>query len=201
MDFLLNPNFAYILLVLGAVFTLLAIITPGTGFVEVIALFSLSFSGYIAYKLGFNLWALFLLILMLIPFIYSIRKPHRKPFLFLSILMLIIGSMYLYPSQGWKPAINPWLVAVVSILVGLFSWFVVQKTITALISRPSHDLDSLVGQIGEAKTDILAEGSVQVDGELWTARSEKFITQGKFVRVISREGFTLVVDEDDQEKK
>jgi membrane-bound ClpP family serine protease len=59
---------------------------------------------------------------------------------------------------------------------------------------PSHDLSALVGQIGEAKTHIHAEGSVQVDGELWSARSEKSIPNGSAVKVVAREGFVLVVE-------
>ena len=35
------------------------------------------------------------------------------------------------------------------------------------------DLSALVGQMGEAKTRVHKEGSVQVDGELWSARSQK----------------------------
>jgi membrane-bound ClpP family serine protease len=61
-------------------------------------------------------------------------------------------------------------------------------------ARPSHDLSTLVGQVGEAKTRIHAEGSVQVAGELWSARSEKSIPYGSPVKVIGREGFVLVVE-------
>ena len=59
---------------------------------------------------------------------------------------------------------------------------------------PSHDLSTLVGQVGEAKTRIHKDGSVQVDGELWSARSEKSIPNGSPVKVIAREGFVLVVE-------
>jgi membrane-bound ClpP family serine protease len=60
--------------------------------------------------------------------------------------------------------------------------------------RPTHSLDGLVGQIGEAKTRVDEEGSVQVDGELWSARSEKSIPAGSMIRVIRREGFVLIVE-------
>jgi membrane-bound serine protease (ClpP class) len=52
----------------------------------------------------------------------------------------------------------------------------------------------LIGSIGEAKTEINDEGSVQVGGELWSARSDQAIPLGARVRVIAREGFILKVE-------
>ena len=37
-----------------------------------------------------------------------------------------------------------------------------------------------------------------MDGELWSARSEKRISAGKQVRVIGRDGFTLIIESDNQ---
>jgi membrane-bound ClpP family serine protease len=60
---------------------------------------------------------------------------------------------------------------------------------------PSHDLESIVGAEGEAKSDIHHDGSVQVMGELWTARSSHPIPDGSTVRVTKRDGFILEVIE------
>ena len=201
MELLLNPNLAYVLLVLGSVLLLLAIVTPGTGILEVGALFLLALAGYAVYNLGFNLWALIVLVLSIIPFVYAMRKPKREAFLALSLLGVILGSVYLFPGAGFWPAVNPILAIVVSALTAAFLWLVVRKGIQAHGVRPSHDLGALIGQIGEAKTRVHEEGSVQVAGELWTACSEKLIPEGSRVRVVSREGFILVVEHDDQSKK
>ncbi|HBG74103.1 MAG: hypothetical protein A2X25_08095 [Chloroflexi bacterium GWB2_49_20] len=198
MEFFTDPNIAYVLLVLGSILTLLAIITPGTGALEIGALFSLALSGFAAFQLGFNLWALVVLVLMLVPFVYATRKPKRGIYLAVSIFMLIIGSIYLYPAQGFRPSVNPYLAAIVSLFTGVFVWLIVLKTMAAMHSRPNHDLGSLLGQIGETKTIVQSEGSVQMDGELWSARSEKRIPVGKQVRVVGRDGFTLIVESDDQ---
>ena len=63
-------------------------------------------------------------------------------------------------------------------------------------TRPTHDLDGLVGQIGESRTAVHEDGSVQVAGELWSARSAEQIAAGSHVRVVRREGFILVVEKD-----
>jgi membrane-bound serine protease (ClpP class) len=196
MDFALSANIAYVLLVLGSILTMLAIVTPGTGLLEIGALFAFALAGFGAFNLGFNVWALILLILMLIPFLYATRKPNREIYLGASILLMIIGSIYLYPTQGLRPAVDPILAILVSLISGLFVWLVVQKTINAMHNKPDHDLGNLLGQTGESKTAIFHDGSVQVDGELWSARSIEKIPQGKQIKVVGRDGFTLLVEID-----
>jgi len=201
MDILLNPNIAYILLVLGSVLLLMAIVTPGTHFLEGGALIMLVLAGYEIYHLGFNLWAMIVLVLSLVPFVYAIQKPKRELILAFSLLGVIIGSVYLFPSSGWLPAVNPVVAVVVSALTAGFLWLVVRKSIQAHHARPLQDLSTLIGKTGEAKTPVRESGSVQVAGELWSARSEKSIPAGSRVRVVSREGFVLVVEHTDQTRK
>ena len=196
MDLLLNPNLAYLLLVVGLLLTLLAILTPGTGMLEVGAAFCLILAGYAVYNLSFSWWALILLVLSVIPFLFAVRKKHREIFLAISIVLLIAGSVFLFQEENSRPAVNPWLASVTSILAAGFLWFVTQKTLQAIQSEPAHNLDKLIGQIGEAKTNIHQDGSVQVAGELWSACSDSRIPSGTEIRVVERVGFVLKVVKD-----
>jgi membrane-bound serine protease (ClpP class) len=200
MDFLLDPNIAYLFLLAGVLLGLMAIITPGTGMFEVGSFFCLALAGYAVYNLSFNLWALIILILSIVPFVYAIQKPKREWYLALSILGLVVGSVFLFATNGWRPAVNPMVAAVSSILYAGFLWIVIRKTLQASHARPSHDLASLIGQMGEAKTRIHTDGSVQVAGELWSARSEKRISTGSPVKVVGREGFVLIVEKSGDSK-
>ena len=197
MDFLLNPNVAYLLLLGGVLMAMLALATPGTGFFEVGALFCLALAGYGIYNLSFHWWALALILISVIPFVYSIQKPKREQYLGISIVVLVIGSIFLFPNQAGGPAVNLFVAFIASVFVAGFLWVAVGKSIQAASIRPTHDLNALVGQVGEAKTKIFEEGSVQVAGELWTARSEKPIKSGSTVRVIRREGFVLIVEKNE----
>jgi membrane-bound serine protease (ClpP class) len=194
MDFLLDPNIAYLFLLAGVLLGMMAIITPGTGIFEIATFFCLALAGYAVYQLSINVWALIVLVLSIFPFLYAIQKPKREWFLALSMLGLVIGSVFLFATDGWQPAVNPIFAAFSSILYVGFLWFVIRKTELALHAKPSHDLAALIGQTGEAKTRIHTDGSVQVAGELWSARSEKIIPNGSPVRVVGREGFVLVVE-------
>jgi membrane-bound ClpP family serine protease len=140
------------------------------------------------------------LVLSLVPFVFATRKPGRELWLALSLLGLIVGSVYLFPSKGFIPAVNPFLAAGVSLLAAGFTWLVVRKGIQAHHARPLQDLEKLIGQSGQAKTEVRESGSVQVASELWSARSMKSIPAGSRVRVVGREGFTLVVERDEATK-
>lgn len=194
MDFLLDPNLAYLILLGGVVLAFLALVTPGTGMLEVGALFCFLLAGYAVYNLPMNWWALLLLLLSVGPFIYAVQKPKRELYLGLSILLLVAGSAFLFASDGWLPAVNPLLALFSSGLVAVFLWLVVRKSIQAASVRPTHDLGALMGLMGEARTVVHQDGSVYINGELWSARSGKEIPAGSHVRVVGREGFVLVVE-------
>jgi len=195
MELLLDPNVAYLLLVAAMMFALLAIMTPGTGIPELLAIFSFLLAGYAVYHLSFNWWALTLLILSTVPFMYSIRGPRRGIWLGLSILSLTIGSVFFFPAAKGLISVNPFVAAATTILYSAFLWVAVRKVVEAAQVRPVHEL-SLIGQKGEAKTAVKEDGSVQVSGELWSARSARPLAAGSTVKVIGRDGFILIVEKD-----
>ena len=195
MDFLLDPNVAYIFLLGGFLLGMLALATPGTGFFEIGALFCIAVAGYAVYNLSINFWAMLILAASLASFIYAIQKPRHELFLGLSILLLVIGSVFLFPREGgFGMAVHPLVATVASTLVTGFLWVAVRKSIEASNRRPTHDPDLLLGRTGEAKTEVGAEGSVQIAGELWSARSKRLIAPGTPVRVVDRDGLILEVE-------
>jgi len=194
MNFLLDPNVAYLFVIGAVLLVMLAIAAPGTGLLEVAAFFCIILAGYAAYSLAFNWWALFLLALSVIPFVYSLQKPKREIFVALSIMLLIVGSIFMFQRAPDGNTVNPLVAVAASVSVAGFLWVAARKSMEAASVRPLHDLDGLVGQVGEARTNVNDEGSVQVAGELWSAKSDKVISAGSPIRVIRRDGFVLVVE-------
>jgi membrane-bound serine protease (ClpP class) len=196
MDILMNPNFAYIISVLALLAILAAIVAPGTGLIEITALLLIGLSAYAVYNIGMNLWALIVLLLSVVPFVLAIRSKNSLPYLIASIVMIIGGSLFLFTGTGLKPLVDPLLVIGVSALAATFVWFAAKKSIQAQNAKKFHDLDALVGEIGEARTAIHQEGSVLIGSELWSARSQQPIPSGQRVRVTKRDGFILEVEPD-----
>lgn len=198
MDFLLDPNVAYLFLLAGVMLVFLALVTPGTGLLEVAAIFCIVLAGYGVYNLSFNWWALVLLVLSVFPFIYAIQKSGREIFLGLAILLLIAGSVFMFPTEEGLFAVHPALAILASALVSGFLWVAIRKSMEAASVRVLHDFDGVLGKSGEARTDIHEEGSVYVGGELWSARSESHIQAGSPVRVVGRDGLVIVVEKKNQ---
>jgi membrane-bound serine protease (ClpP class) len=194
-EILLNPNLVYFFIIGGVSLAFMAILTPGTGILEIASLFSLLLAGWGIFNLPINYWALGVLILGVFPPIIGLRKTQKRYFLVISVASLVVGSAFLLNGGAWyRLAISPGLAVVVSVLIGGFFWIVTQKVLEADAAPPSHDLSSLIGSVGEAKSFVHQEGSVQVNNELWTARSNNPIQSGARIRVVDREGFILIVE-------
>lgn len=193
MQLLLDPNVAYIILVAGFLLAVLAVLAPGTGLLEVGALFAILLAGYAIYNIPINWWALALLIIGVFPFLIAVRRSGQVIFLVISLAALVIGSIFLFrPNNG--QAVNPLIALFVSISTVGFVWVATRKSLEAMQLRPSQDLSRLIGAIGETRTPIAEEGTVYVGGENWSARSQVPIPPNARVRVLRRTGLILDVE-------
>jgi membrane-bound serine protease (ClpP class) len=193
MNFLMDPNVAYVLLVGGLLLAILALFSPGSGVLEIGGLFLLILAGVGISNFSINFWALLVLGLGIFPFILALRRSRQYIFLIIALAALDIGTVFLIAGPSGAAGINPVLATVVSILVTVFVWMVARRSLDAL-GLPKKTLAQLIGKTGEAHTDVFAEGSVYVDGEEWSGRSQVFIPVGSTVRVVSREGLVLIVE-------
>lgn len=197
MNPLLNPNVAYVLLVLGFTVGLLALFSPGTGLLEIGAIFALVLAVYSIANLPFNGWALAVMVFGFVPFVFSLRaRSQRVRFGLLgaSLAAFILGSAFLFHDADGRPAVNGWLILITSALTVGVVWLLSHKSLEAITSRPAFHPDGLIGMLGRASSDIRLEGTVYVNGEEWTAQSAEFIPAGSSVRVLGRSGLMLTVE-------
>jgi len=199
MNVLLDPNFAYLMLVSGLFLAILALLAPGTGLIELGAFFMLVVAGYSIYNLQIHLWALGVLVLGIFPFLLALRLSRQKifpqwVFLAMALLAMVIGSIFLLRQTDGTIAVNPLLAGVVSVVVVGLLWVIGRRAIEAMNRPVSNNLERLVGMVGQTRTRIYHEGSVYVGGEVWTARSQVEIPAGSKVCVLSREGLVLTVE-------
>ena len=191
--FLLNPNVAYLMLVAGFLLAVLALFSPGTGILEIGALFLLVLAGYSIANQPINWWALVILVLGVFPFLLALRKSKRWWFLLISMAALVVGSIFLIRPQDGVLAVNPWLALLTSAASVALLWLIGVRGIEAL-RRPKASQDDVIGRVGVARTDVQMQGTVYVGGEEWTATSSQFIPNGSKVKVLRREGLSLVVE-------
>ena len=89
MEILIDPNVAYLLLVVGIVLAIMALFAPGTGVLEVGALFVLFLTGWEISQLPINLWALVILVIGVIPFILAVRKSRNLIYLAIALIAFV----------------------------------------------------------------------------------------------------------------
>ena len=199
MNILLNPNIAFLALVLTFLLSALAVLIPGTGLVEVFALIGLLISAYAIANLQINYYALAILLVGVFPFLFALRISGKKIFLVPALVALLVGSTFLFVEDGWSPAVNPILALSVSGATSISVWLLARKMLEAAALPPLQDVHRLIGMIGTARTKIHEVGTVHLESELWSARSEQEIPAGSEVRVVKVDGITLVVEKADPE--
>ena len=194
LDFLLGPNIAYVVLVIGFWLTVMAVLTPGTGVFEITALFAYAFAGWRIFNLPIHWWALALMILASVRILTAAMGERRIRCLSWASVALVIGSMWMFQGEGWRPGVNPVLAIVMSGLSSAFVWFVTIKAMDAHRSKPAHELESLIGSDALTRTEVHFDGAILVKKEEWSARSDEPIPPETPVRITGREGFVLLVE-------
>jgi membrane-bound ClpP family serine protease len=86
----------------------MAVLSPGTGIIELFALFLWLLTAYIIYSIPINFWALGLLLLGFILFLLSLRRIKNLVVLALSIAAIVIGSAFLFDQEGSLLLIRFW---------------------------------------------------------------------------------------------
>ncbi len=197
---IIDANIAYVLLVVGFVLSVLALLTPGTGVVEIIGLFSMILAGYGIISNPVNYWALIILVPFL-PLIYVYRKTKKDYFLIIAIASLNIGSFMIFKSEEGGFSVSPIIAIVVTLLNAPILWVIVKKIIEAIDRKPDFDPGNIIGAIGEARTNIFLEGTAYVSGEEWSVRSNEKINKGEVVKVVKKEGLILWVEKINRTKE
>jgi membrane-bound serine protease (ClpP class) len=193
-DPVLLSNIVYLVLVAGFWLMAMALVTPGTGIVEAMAIAALAGAGWGMLSLPLDGWAVIGLMLGAILFGVALWRRNEWLWLLLSAAALSVASAFLFQTADGGPAVNPALSVVVSLLTIGFFWLAIHKTLAAARVKLAIDPTAVVGQQGEARTVLDPMGSVYAGGELWSARAEVRIPEGAAVRVRELDGLILIVD-------
>jgi len=197
---LINPNIVYLLLMAGLLCLALAITTPGSGAPEVGAAIFLTLAALGLFQLPTNWLGLALIVLSMILFMLDFQWTSHGAITVGGIVTLVGGSLMLFGINVESVRVSFWLIGLtVFATVGFFT-FIVGAALATRHLPPRQNPDSVIGTIGEAKTDVLNEGTVQVGNELWTAESDETIPAGTKVKVIERSGLKVKVVRSDTKK-
>jgi membrane-bound serine protease (ClpP class) len=189
-----DPNIAYILLSVGSIGIIAEIYNPGMFFPGIAGAISLLLAFYSLGVLDAQWGGILLIILAFGLFVGEALTASFGIFTAGGITALVIGSLILFPRGSPLFTVNPWLIAVVVLLVAGFFAFAIQKVLKARRRQASTGREELIGKTAVVRIALAPEGEVFFKGELWTAVSEKGrVKPGEEVIISKVDGLTLYV--------
>jgi len=202
MEFLINSNIGYLSVVGAVAFVMLTFVMIRSKIPIVGVMICLAIAWYEISQLKADAWALIVAVLSPIPFYIAVRTSRlHYPLLLLSLLTLTVGSYFIFTDQSGISTVSIKLVIGVSLLSAIFALVAFNRQKQKQNEEGVYDPDSVVGLIGEARTEIDSSGLVVIEGEIWRARSKTPIPAGSAVRIIRSGGGLLTVEKANELRK
>ncbi len=193
LDVLMDPNIAFLLLVIGALALYVEFNHPGTvipgtvGIVFIIlAIFALNLLPTRFAAVGLILGAFAL-------FAAEAKFVTHGILTIGGIILLTLGGLLLVDAPIPQMRVHLITAVAVSVPFGLITAFLMTIAVKARRNKVVTGAQGLVGQTGVAQTALSPQGKVFVHGELWDAVASTPLPIGELVRVDKVEGLILEV--------
>jgi membrane-bound serine protease (ClpP class) len=188
-----DPNIAFILMTLGTIGLLAELYNPGAILPGIVGAISLILAFYSLQTLPINYAGVLLIILGVVLFILEIKVVSYGLLSLGGIASMVLGALMLVKTdvpflKVSLSVIIPTVVTFGGLLLAV-TWLAVQSQ----WRRPVTGVESMVGTIAHAKTDLAPRGKVFVQGEIWDAVSDEPIREGEEAEVKAIQGLTLTV--------
>ena len=188
---LVDPNIAYLMLMLGFYGLLFELQNPGAILPGVVGAIFLVLAFFALSALPVNTAGLLLLVLG-IGFLLAELKVHSHGILAVGgALALALGGLILFTDSAVQVA-RP-LVFTVTAITLVFFLLIFAAAIRSRRSRPHLGASALLGRHAVALERLDPRGRVRLDGELWNAEAQATVDVGADVVVTGVQGLTLQV--------
>jgi membrane-bound serine protease (ClpP class) len=197
LNYVSDPNIAYILMLLGMYGLIFEFYTPGIGIPGVVGAISLILAFYAMHTLPINIAGLALIALAIVLFVLELATPTNGILSIGAVISLLLGSvMLIKPGADFAWAkISLGVIIPAVIFSALFFLTIVGIGVSAQKRKVSTGIEGLVGETGEAVSDLIPSGNVFVQGELWRAESKSgIIAKGQKVKVLAVNGLRIDVE-------
>ncbi|MDO9288066.1 MAG: nodulation protein NfeD [Thermodesulfovibrionales bacterium] len=197
LNFITDPNVAYMLMLLGFYGLFFEFTNPGAIFPGVMGGICLILAFYAFQTLPVNYAGLLLIILAIILFILEVKIISHGVLTIGGVISMLIGSLMLFESPGPFMKLSLFLILPAVILTALFFTIVLGLAYKAHKRKPVTGSEGLIGLKGIAGTDITNNGGmVLLRGEIWSAYSDETMFKGEKIIVESVTGLKVKVKKD-----
>jgi membrane-bound serine protease (ClpP class) len=190
-----SPELAFLLLLVGIFGLIFEVYNPGIGLAGVLGAVALLLGLYGLFVLPTNWLGVLLIVLAVVLLVIDLHTAGLGLLTVGGLAILIAGASLLFSGAPEALSLSPWSIAAAVAVTVLFFISVMTAALRVRLRRPIVGEESLVGTVGEAKTDIAPEGTVLSKGTLWRARTmETGIPAGARVQIKATEGLVLLVE-------
>lgn len=191
---LTNPNMVLILGMFGIYGILLEFYNPGTMIPGTVGIICLILAGYALQLLPVNYAGLGLMAVGIGLMVAEAMAPSFGVMGIGGIIAFIIGGIMLFDTDVEAFQIGIPALAAIGIVAGLIIIGTINVAIKMRNREVTTGIDRMVGETGEALTEIDKKGQVRIGGEIWRASSPVTIPDGQAVRVTDVNGMELTVE-------
>jgi len=194
LDFLLDPNIAFLVLAVGALALYAEFNHPGAVLPGVVGVVFILLALFALNLLPTRYAAFTLIMAAFVMFALEAKFATHGVLGIAGIALMTIGGLLLVDGPIPELRVKLWTSLAISVPLGLITVFLMSIALKARRNKIVTGEQGMIGSVGEARTDIDPEGKVFVQGELWNAHAEKRVQMGDHVVVRKVEGLELEVE-------
>ncbi len=194
LDYLMDPNIAFILLAVGALALYAEFNHPGAVVPGTVGVVFILLAAFALNLLPTRFAALGLILAAFALFAAEAKFASHGVLTIGGIALLTLGGLLLVDSPIPEMRVHLLTALAVSIPLGLITAFLMTIAVKARRNKLVSGAQGIIGETGVARTPLSPRGKVFVHGELWDAVSSSSIAAGEPVVVSRIDGLILQVD-------
>lgn len=196
-----DPNIIPILMTLGVMGLLYELLNPGFVLPGVIGGICLLLALYAVQILPVNYAGVALILLGLGFMVAEAFAPSFGALGIGGVIAFVVGSIMLIDTEATGFQVAWGLILPMAGVSAVFFFVVAALALKARKRSVVSGAEEMIGATGEALEKFSGDGRVRVHGEEWRARTRKPLKRGDRIKVVAREGLTLVVEPDNNRSK
>ena len=190
---LINPNVAYLLLIIGLWAGITAFCVPGSGLLEAMAAVSLVLGVTGLTQLPINVVGAALIVLAFILFLLEFKLMSHGALTAGGVVSFVLGSIFLVRPSETQPGVSLTVIGATTLATVVFFAVAVRAALGTYRQPIFSNRQRIVGAHGIVKQTLAPAGTVQVKSELWSAVADEQVAAGEEVVVTAVEGLKLRV--------
>jgi membrane-bound serine protease (ClpP class) len=194
LDYLVDPNIAFVLLVIGALCLYFDFNHPGVVVPGVVGVIFILLTAFAFDVLPVRFAALILILLSFVLFALEAKFATHGSLGLGGIATLTLGGLLLVDAPIREMQVHLLTALAVSIPFGIITMFLMSIALKARTNKVVTGAQGLIGAIAVSQSALNPLGKVLVHGELWDALSSSEVGTGQSVIVRSVNGLQLQVD-------